>query len=324
MDKLFTTFVSFENLLSAYQKAAKGSGDSPEAMAFFFHLETELLQLQRELISASYQPGVFRYFQVNDPKARTIAVAPFRDRVVHHAVVNLLEPIYERSFIYHSYATRKGKGTHAAVFQTQQYMRRWQWYFKADIEKFFDSIDHAILLTLIKKKIHDPRLLETIAKIIRNGGQHGKGLPIGNLTSQFFANVYLDPLDHFLKDQLGIKGYVRYMDDFVLFAHCKSDLKSLRLLIIAFLSEKLQLSLKAKASFLNQRKHGLTFLGTRIFPGTIRIARQSLRHLLQKHHLRQHQYKNDQLSEIQWQEAATSAFAHLQAYQSLQLRRQML
>lgn len=151
-------------------------------------------------------------------------MAPFRDRVVHHALVGALEPIYERCFINDSYATRKGKGTHRAVRRAQAFMRKTQGYLKTDVEKYFDRIDHAILQGIIERKIKDRNLLKLIGLIIANsdrsrGLAKGKGLPIGNLTSHFLANVYLDPLDHFLKDGLGLRYYVRYMDDMVFFSY---------------------------------------------------------------------------------------------------------
>jgi RNA-directed DNA polymerase len=320
---LFPHFVSFENLLLAYRKARRGSGNTPQAQAFCFHLEGELLQIQRELMGGTYQPGAFHYFQLRDPKARTIAVAPFRDRVVHHALINVLEPIFERSFIFHSYATRKGKGTHQAIAQAQQYLRRWRWFFKADVEKFFDSADHDILLSLLQRKVKDQPLLAVAERIIRNGGSAGKGLPIGNLTSQFLANVYLDPLDHFLKDEKGVKGYLRYMDDFVVFGHCRSELKGWRTEIRNFLGDRLQLKLKAKACFLNQRSNGLSFLGARIFPNTLRIHPQSLRRLLQKQQSRKAAFQAGEIPEPEWLAGQNSAYAHLSTFNSLKLRQHM-
>jgi retron-type reverse transcriptase len=321
---LFDSLCSFENLLMAYRKARKGSGNTREAQVFHFHLEPFLLEIQAQIKSGNYQPGAFRYFQLRDPKARTIAVAPFRDRVVHHALINILEPIFEQRFIFHSYATRKGKGTHKAIAQAQHYMRRWRWFFKADIKKFFDSVDHDILLSLLAKNVRDPRLLDLASKIIRNGGDQGKGLPIGNLTSQFLANVYLDPFDHFIKDEIGIKGYLRYMDDFVIFGHSRSELKYLRDVSKGYLSTHLQLSLKEKACFLNQRSNGLSFLGTRIFEETIRIHPQSLKRLQYKQAIRKKEWKAGKLTEADWIAGQTSAYAHLASFDTLQLRKKWI
>lgn len=321
---LFDSLCSFENLLLAYRKARKGSGNTREAQIFHFHLETCLLDIQSQMREGKYQPGAFRYFQLRDPKARTIAVAPFRDRVVHHALINVLEPIFERKFIYHSYATRKGKGSHKAIAQAQQYLRRWKWFYKADIEKFFDSVDHDQLLLLLARNIKDVQVLLLAEKIIRNGGTQGKGLPIGNLTSQFLANVYLDPFDHFIKDELGIKGYLRYMDDFVLFGHSRSELKVLRDLSKNQLVSSLHLSLKGKACFLNQRINGLSFLGTRIFEKTIRIHPNSLRRLQKKQVQRRKEMELGKITEADWVAGQTSAYAHLVSFDTLEMRKKWI
>ncbi|MCB9291557.1 MAG: group II intron reverse transcriptase domain-containing protein [Lewinellaceae bacterium] len=264
--QLFENFTAFPNLLLAYQKARRGAVGKPEAQAFAFHLEGELFQLQDELMNGSYQPRPYRYFQIYDPKERTISVAAFRDRVVHHALINILEPIYERCFIFDSYATRKGKGTHKAIRRAQQFLRRTGWFWKSDIDKYFDSIRQDMLRDLLERKVKDKRLLEIAGRIVCNGGAEGVGLPIGNLTSQFFANVYLNGFDHFVKEDLGVKYYLRYMDDFALFSPDKTQLKSWRGPVRKYLNDNLGLQLKASASFLNSAPNGLTFLGRRIFP----------------------------------------------------------
>ena len=220
-----------------------------------------MIELQNELIEATYQPNPYRYFKIYDPKERTISVADFRDRVVHHALINVLEPIYERVFIHDSYATRKNKGTHLAVERAQNFLLFNSWFFKSDIDKYFDSINHQTLLKLLQRKIKDEPLLEIITRIVYNSNDSKVGLPIGNLTSQFFANVYLNHFDQFVKRQLKAKYYIRYMDDFVVFHPDKNQLKTWRIPIRAFLIDELGLQLKAKATFLNSRQNGLTFLG---------------------------------------------------------------
>mgnify|MGYP000698110521 FL=1 len=202
---LFADVVSFENLLSAFKQAFQGVGKKYYSLKYWANLESNLFKLQEELKKGSYQPGDYRYFKIYKPKEREIAVADFRDRIVHHGIVNILEPIYERIFIYNSYATRKNKGTHKAVKKAQQYLQDNFWYFKTDIKKYFDSIDHQLLISILNRKIKNQQLLDLMTKIIFNGGEQGKGLPIGNLTSQFLANIYLDQLDHYLKDKLGVK-----------------------------------------------------------------------------------------------------------------------
>lgn len=267
----------FGNLLTAFQRARRGSGWTAQSEAFFFHLEAECLRLQEQLASGTYQPSPYRCFHIQDPKPRTISVAPFRDRVVHHALVAVLTPIYEPVFIADSYATRVGKGTHRAIRRAQTFCASHAWYLKMDVAGFFANVNHATMLKLLGRKIKDARLLAFVERILHNGGAMGKGLPVGNLTSQFLANVYLDPLDHLVKDRWGIRGYLRYMDDFVLFGDDPMALDQGREAIEGFLIDCLQLSAKAQATCLNRTAHGLTFLGRRVFPRYLRLSSEGWR-----------------------------------------------
>lgn len=212
--------------------------------AFEYRLEDNLLHLQEELRSKTYRPGPYDSFYIHEPKRRLISAAPFRDRVVHHALCNLIEPIFERAFIADSYANRVGKGTHRALNRVQELARRYPYVLQCDIRQFFPSVDHAILREQLSHKIGDLDVLWLIDRILESGmgvlseaydmvyfpgddlfaAGRPRGLPIGNLTSQFWANVYLNPFDHFVKRELRCGGYVRYVDDFVLFAGQKSTL----------------------------------------------------------------------------------------------------
>jgi len=298
----------------SFKLALKGCGKTKPTCRFFYHLEYEILRLQEELINGTYEPGAYRYFTVYDPKKRTIAVAPFRDRVVHHAIVRILTPIYEHTFIYDSYATRRNKGTHMALERAQSFMRRWPWYFKADIEKYFDSVDHDILMGTIKGKIKDCDLLRLLDRIISNTATPAKGIPIGNLTSQFLANVYMNPFDHYLKDRLGVKGYLRYMDDFVLFAGTKKELLKLRESIEVFLSDHLSLFLKEKATFIQQSGHGLSFLGMRIFPGIIRVKAENRRRSLKRIEKKIADWEGDAPHEDRIVQSVVSIIGHLRYF----------
>lgn len=320
---IFNEFCSFSNLLLAYKKAKKGCRKNHETARFGFHFEKELLALANELKDSSYQPGNFRYFMVNDPKKRTIAVAPFRDRVVHHALVNILEPVYEPCFIYDSYATRKNKGTHAAILRAQAFLAKNRWFLKMDIEKYFDSIDHHILKTLLQRKIKDSKFLEILFRIIENGGDYGKGLPIGNLTSQFLANVYLNGFDHFVKDHSAIRHYIRYMDDFVVFTDDKIFLKTIKSTIEGYLQAKLKLRLKVKSTVLNHRQHGLSFVGARIYPRVIRIHPKTLRRSKLKLKQRKYELKNEQVAEEKYVAALNSIHAHLSFFSGTTFRNQI-
>ena len=315
---LFPTFCSFQNLLIAWRKTRNGSGRTYDAALFFQNLEKELLALHHELNEESWQPRPFRFFEVHDPKSRTIAVSHFRDRVVHHALVNVLEPVFEKTFIADSFATRKGKGVHAAVFRAQHFLRSNAFYYKTDIEKFFDSVSHDILLKIVSRKIKDQRLLQVCEKIISYGNEiQPYGLPIGNRTSQFFANVYLDPLDHFLKERCGLNGYVRYMDDFVLFENDKTRLKTLIGLTEDFLWTKLQLQLKPTATFLNRQQNGLPFLGRRIFPNIIRLKAENLRRISRRIKLREQELMSGILDEQAFLHSMNSYWAMLSFYPEL-------
>jgi len=323
---LFDTVCSFENLLLAYRKAMRGSGAKEDACQFAYNLEHDILVIQDELRNGEYMPGKYRYFQVHEPKERTISVAPFRDRVVHHAVVNVLERVFEPRFIHDSYATRKEKGTHKAIRRAQDFMRGNRWYLKLDINKYFDNIDHNILLGLIARKIKDDRLLGLLRVIIANsdasrGEKTGKGLPIGNLTSQFFANVYLDVFDHYLKEELQLKAYVRYMDDCVIFHEDKEYLKELLRLSVLFLRERLMLSLKASATLINTRLHGLPFLGFRVFPSLLRIKRENIKRLKKKIMLRQEQFASGIITEESFSMSLASLCGYAGFGDSLLLRR---
>lgn len=326
---LFADICSFENLYAAFKRAFKGSGRTREACKFHFNLERELLKVKEELETESYRPSKYRYFKTFDPKERTISVAPFRDRVVHHALVRVLEPIFDPKFIYDSYATRKGKGTHKALRRAQESLRKKCFYFKTDVLKYFDSVEHEILLDLIKRRVKDKRTLEVIERIIKNsdvsrGLAQGKGLPIGNLTSQFFANVYLDPLDHFVKDELGVKHYIRYMDDIVLFGSSRKRLKGLRDCIKWYLDERLRLRLKCDATMLNSRLHGLPFLGFRVFPNLLRVKKENLKRLKRRLERRRIEFQSDVISEDRFVMSVRSIFEHMSFADSFKLRNLML
>jgi retron-type reverse transcriptase len=280
---LWPTLTSFENLLRAAEKARKGKRFRPAVAAFHFDLEHQLWSLHDELSTKSYRPGGYRSFFLCEPKKRQISAAPYRDRVVHHALTNVLEPIFERSFIPDSYACRKGKGTHAAVDRCQQFARRFRYVLKADIQKFFPSLDHEILKGLVAGKVKDPDVLWLVGRIIDHSnpqepvqdwfpgddlftpGQRRRGIPIGNQTSQFFANVYLDPLDHFAKDRLQVGGYVRYVDDFLVFADDKKQLADVQRRIAEFLT-RLRLRLHPTKNVVFPVRQGIGSLGYRVFP----------------------------------------------------------
>jgi len=325
---LFEQVTAVDKLLAAYRRAFRGSGRTVEACVFTFNLEEELFLLKNELESGEYIPQKYRYFRISEPKPREISVAAFRDRVVHHAVVAAIEPLFERCFIHHSYATRKGKGNQRAVRSAQSYLRRGYYYLKADVEKYFDSIDHNILLALISRKLKDRQLLSLIGTIINNSDRSrnlecGKGLPIGNLTSQFLANVYLNGLDHYVLEELKAGYYIRYMDDFVLFADDKTRLREWRDSIASYLEENLSLKLKEKATFINSRQNGLPFLGLRIFPNLLRLKPGNVRRLKRRILMRMEQLLAGEISETDWRQSLESIFGYMEFADTFMLRRSL-
>lgn len=280
---LFESICSFENLLSAARKAQKGKRFRDNVGRFNANLENELIAIQSELLGKTYQPGRYRVFEIYRPKKRMISAAAYRDRVVHHALCNIIVPLIEKKFIFDSYSNRKGKGTHKAILRYQEFSRKNAFALKCDISKYFPSIDHGILKNEIRRTIACPDTLCLIERIIDNSNdqepvneyfrddtlftpfERRKGLPIGNLTSQFFANVYLNPLDHFVKETLKCKYYLRYVDDLVVLGNDKAKLWKILGNIQAFL-ELFRLRLHEHKCHIRKTEQGVTFLGFRIFP----------------------------------------------------------
>ncbi len=264
-----------DNLRRAFLKASRGKRDRSEVIHYRADLSNNLARLHRDLLAEQVQIGDYRFFKVYDPKERTICAAAFSERVLHHAVMNVVEPHLERYAIFDSYACRRGKGQHAALERAQRFSRKYGWYLKLDIRKYFDSIDHAALRKLLTRRFKDCRLLNLFDRCIDSySAAPGKGLPIGNLLSQHLANFYLGALDHFLKNDLGVKGYLRYMDDFALFCEDKDSLKKLLQQIVTFLRTELSLELKNNVQ-LNRCERGVPLLGFRMYPQKIRLSPRS-------------------------------------------------
>ena len=320
---LYEEIVSFENLLLASKKAFRGKRDRPKVAEFYFELEKELIHLREELLNKTYEPRLLRTFLIYEPTEREIGASDFRDRVVHHAVCNVIEPIFERSFIYHSYACREGKGTHRAIKDAQCFSRKYRYFLKCDIRKYFASIDHKILKLILAKKFKDPDLLRLLYIIISSSGpdSNEKGLPIGSLTSQHFANLYLDVFDHYIKDSLRIKAYLRYMDDFILFSDEKPELHFLYVKMKNFLGSELQLQLKENATVLAPVTDGVPFLGFRIFPNMIRLKRENKKRALKKIKLVNKAFCSGKLDEKKYAQSLMSSTEHLKTGNTYRFRK---
>ncbi len=289
----YSDIYQWDNLYNAYCKAARGKRGRAPAARFEFHLEDNLILLQDELAAETYRPGPYVSFTIHEPKQRLISAAPFRDRVVHHALCQVIEPAFERSFIHHSYANRLGKGTHRALDTCQQWMRAYPYVLPCDIRQFFPSIDHAILRRILDRRIQDGGVRRLIDQIIASGAgvlddeyemvyypgddlfavNRPRGLPIGNLTSQFWANCYLNEFDHFVTRELRCPAYLRYVDDFLLFGNDKAELWRWKEAMIERLAA-LRLSLHEGSAQVRPVEEGVRYLGFVLYPDHRRLLRR--------------------------------------------------
>jgi RNA-directed DNA polymerase len=285
----------WDNLWLAYRKAAKGKRGRAPAARFEHRLAENLLALRAELAAFSYTPGDYVSFYIHDPKRRLISAAPFRDRVVHHALCNHIEPLFDRRFIPHSYANRVGKGTHRAVDHLQACARQYRYVLRCDIRQFFPSIDHAILRGILAGVLQDDDVLWLCDRILASGQDvltheytmvwfpgddllaalRPRGLPIGNLTSQFWANCYLNLFDWFVTRELGCPAYLRYVDDFALFSDSKRELWAWKQAIVARLAG-LRLTIHEHAAQVLPCDCGIPWLGFIVYPTHRRVKARNV------------------------------------------------
>ncbi|MBQ7177784.1 MAG: RNA-directed DNA polymerase [Victivallales bacterium] len=273
---LYLKIAEMENLRLAFWKAQKGKSSRPDVISFRERLEEELLDLRHGLLEGDVSIGDYRYFTVHDPKERVICAASFRERVLHHAVMNVCEPVFERYQIYDSYACRKGKGLDVCLKRMQEFCRRYNWYLKLDIHKYFDSIDHCILKELLAHHFKEHALLELFGRIIDSYDVvENRGIPIGNLTSQHFANMYMAVFDHQAKDAWRLPGYVRYMDDFAFFYNDRGETPQWLDMSRRFLEERLGLELNEPQS--NSTSRGLPAFSYRVYGCRLRLSLKAKR-----------------------------------------------
>lgn len=294
---LWAELCSYDNLFLAYKKARKHKTTKKYVLEFETGLENNLLTLRSELLLHCYKPKPLINFIIRDPKTRKISKSAFIDRIVHHALCNIIEPMFERSFIYDSYANRIGKGTLRAIKRFDFFKRKSSkndtissYILKMDIKKYFDNVDHRILLSILMEKITDSRTIWLIKKILNNYGSISKGMPLGNLTSQFFANVYLNKLDWFVKHKLKVKYYLRYVDDFVILDCNKEKLVNYKLQIDEFLKSKLNLQLHKDKSKIYHLGDSMTFLGFRVFYYHKLLKKSNLRRFKKTFHFFKEKY----------------------------------
>ena len=292
---IYPKIIARENLYRSAYMASRGRRYRDTTADFNFCLEEEVGRLHNELLTKSYRHGEYRLFTIYDPKERKIAAAPFRDRVVHHAVHDIIEPFIDKTFIHDSYACRKNKGSHKAIDRAQGFLKLCAFCLHGDIRKYFYSINHAILKEILRMRVEDRDLLWLLDEIIDSAiavsgsglavgaenrttqTEHRTGLPIGNLTSQFFANLYLNELDYFIKFDLRISCYLRYMDDFLIFDDNKKTLFEAKAKIRDFLENRLGLKLHEGKTQVYKTKNGIKFLGFRLYSGYRRLASDNVR-----------------------------------------------
>lgn len=312
---LFDQIVDYNNLYDAFKKSKREKMHRTEIQRYYLDIGENIYNLRKSMIMETYRPGKYRVHHVFVPKFREIKALPFNDRVLQHAVNNIIEPIFEKSFIEHSYACRRGKGTHIASYHLQRwlYINHIQgnklYTLKCDVRKYFDSIDIEILYNIIHKKIKDKKLLRLISVILHRGVIQ-KGIPIGNLTSQLFANVYLNELDHYIKEVKQIKYYMRYMDDFVILGENKEELWKLLKDIESFLANHLNLKLNDKTR-IYPTSSGVDFVGYVHFYNKIRIRKSTFIRFKKNLKLKLFLHKKNTLSDDRLRSTVSSCIGAL-------------
>ncbi len=340
---LYDQITDFPTLLAAFRKARRGKRDRPEVAAFEFDLETNLFALQEGLRNRTYRPGPYRNFYIMERKLRLISAAPFRDRVVHHALCSVLDPIWERRFIHDTYACRPGKGTHRAVDRCQQFVQRYPYVLQCDVHQFFPAVDHAILRAKLARFVVDPDALWLIDRILQNdtgvlapmyqmewfpgddllAAERPRGLPVGNLTSQTWANIYLDSLDQFVKRELRCLAYVRYCDDFLLFADDKAQLHAWKTQVQEHL-DGLRLALNWRRSVVYPTASGIPFLGYRVFATHRRLRADNVALARQRLRRNRDAYQAGRMTAQQFRQSLKAWIAHASHADTYRLRKAML
>lgn len=271
---LIEQIASLDNIAEAYRKASRGKRMKADVLIFAERFSEEAECIREGILSGRIAVGDYHYFRIFDPKERLICAASFRERVLHHAIMNVCHCYFERHFIYDTYATRPDKGLYKAIERGQRAARSRRWVAKLDFRKYFDSIDHDVLKNSLSRLFKDRKLLDLFSRIIDSYSvSSGKGLPIGNLTSQYFANYYLSGLDHYIKEKLLAKDYCRYMDDFLIFDDDKAHLKEIVNKVETFAGEILCLQLKPV--LIVPVDAGISFLGYKLYPHKLLLNRRS-------------------------------------------------
>jgi len=347
---MFDEVCSLEQLVKAYYYARRGKREKKRVCEFDFFLENNLIKLRYSLLSNNYRPAPYAHFTIFDPKTRSVSAPAFRDRVLQHSLVTTIEPLFEKRFIYDSYACRENKGTHFGAKRVKKFLMAARcvhspkqniYVLQCDIQKYFQSISWDILISIISRRVHCDRTLDLIKKIITTHDttdnstapvigemqldlfnqiekkippvrvSERKGLPIGNLTSQLFANIYLNELDHFVKENLRERWYARYMDDFLIIHPDKDHLLDTRDKIRAYLKGKLDLQLHPRKITIKNVQEGVPFVGYRIFYDHKLVRGDTLRRMQKKYRLKTKLYHKGKITDQTLAQSQSSIYGHL-------------
>lgn len=344
---IFPLIYDFENLFNAYKKAIKCKRYRADVMEYTDRLEENLIELQNELIWKTYSVGRYNIFYVYEPKKRMIMSLQFKDRVAQHAIYSVLNPYFEKQFISDSYACRAGKGTHRAIRQLQRWLRKTDrslkrfYYLKLDISKYFYRVDHEVLMGILQRKIADKDLLHVLSVIINCEDTHfglplgadvgnvaydellGEvGLPIGNLTSQMFANLYLNELDQHCKHHLHLHYYIRYMDDIIILHHDKKYLERIKQDIAKFLADNLHLQLNSKTC-IRPTSMGIEFVGFRVWSTHIKLRKKTAEKMKKRLKYQFAAYRNGEIDRETLDRSIASYRGILQHFNSYGLRQSL-
>lgn len=322
---LIEKIADMDNLCLAFWKAQRGKTHKYSVIEFQKNWNEKLLQIRGELLSGKVSVGKYNYFITYDPKERRICAADFRERVIHHAIMNICHDSFERVQIYDSYASRKGKGTYAALERAALFTKKYKWFLKLDVRKFFESIPHQIVKKQIERLFKDKSLLGVLGQIIdsyRGIITEDRGLPIGNLTSQYLANHYLVAADHYAEEKLGVYGYVRYMDDMVLWHNDKEKLLAAGIAFERFIEQELGLNLKPPC--LHETEQGLPFLSYVLYPNKIELSHRSKFRFIRKLKFYEEKLQGEEWEQRDYQRHILPLLAFTTHAQSLGFRKKII
>lgn len=321
--KLMPRICEIDNFLSAYYKARRGKQNKASVRLFSRNLFENISILRDSFVSGEFRFGKYHYFTIHDPKCRTICAASFPERIVHHALINVCKPYFERNLIYDTYATREGKGIYAALDKALKAMAKYGYVAKMDVRKYFDSISHSCLTSRLDRMFKEPELLHVFQSIIDSyQTAPGRGIPIGNLTSQYFANQYLSGLDHYVKEVLRVPVYLRYMDDMLVFGNSREEVKAFVAHIQTYVETRLELELKP--AVLASTFNGVSFLGYHVSRHKILLNRRSKLRFKRKLRYYAGRFGSGALSEKEYQGHLLPLLAYVKKAYTVSLRKRFM